>query len=562
MDRRVYFSLPGLRPRTPNEGACASPELHWASPHSHAATGAAPQELGPKFLGPLASSTILEFLLTFCQSVSVINCSSHQRPKNSANQALTVLGSARFARLPSPCYTLVSPFAPSSFFLPKHSSTTRVPFTFIVIVPSSLSRADIFTMASTSSIDKGSKVDIPAFTPTAVDSIPGTCSAVRAGFRTLKTKDLEYRKVQLRKLYWGIKDHGTQLEEALMRDLRKSAYESRFAEIDWTANDCMYMLDNLDKFAKDEYPDVPFVFKTNKVRIHKEPLGSALIIGTYNFPFMLTVVPLVGAIAAGCTAVLKPSEGAPNVAMVIKSIVESCLDPEAYRVVNGAVPETTALLDQKWDKIFYTGSANVARIICKRAAENLTPVTLELGGRNPAFVTRNADLKLAAKRLLWAKTLCAGQVCLSQNYVLVERETVDEFIKQLNAASKQAFPQGAKASPDLCRVVNERHFLRMKKMVDESKGKIVMGGEMDQSELFIAPTAVLVNSVDDSMMKEESFGPVFCIIPFDNLGDAIDIANNVDPTPLALFGFGTREEFERRMLPRDSIPKVLTPARC
>lgn len=400
-------------------------------------------------------------------------------------------------------------------------------------------------MASSSSIDKSAKVDIPAFTPTAVDSIPGTCSAVRAGFRSLKTKDLEYRKVQLRKLYWGIKDHGAQLEEALMRDLRKSAYESRFTEIDWTANDCMFMLDNLDKFAKDEVAPVPFVFKANKVRIHKEPLGSALIIGTYNFPFMLTVVPLVGAIAAGCTAVLKPSEGAPNVAMVIKSIVESCLDPESYRVVNGAVPETTALLDQKWDKIFYTGSANVARIICKRAAENLTPVTLELGGRNPAFVTRNADLKLAAKRLLWAKTLCAGQVCLSQNYVLVEREAVDEFIKQLNAASKAAFPNGAKAAPDLCRVINERHFLRMKKMVDESKGKIVMGGEMDQSELFIAPTAVLVDSVEDSMMKEESFGPVFSIIPFDNLGHAIDIANSVDPTPLALFGFGTREEFNR-----------------
>lgn len=404
-------------------------------------------------------------------------------------------------------------------------------------------------MASTSSIDKGSKIDIQAFTPTAIDTIPETCSTVRSAFRTLKTKDLEYRKVQLRKLYWGIKDHGAQLEEALMRDLRKSAYESRFAEIDWTANDCMFMLEHLDKFAKDEYlgtPYVPFVFKPNKVRIHKEPLGSALIIGTYNFPFMLTVVPLVGAIAAGCTAVVKPSEGAPNVAMVIKEIVEKYLDPESYRVVNGAVPETSALLDQKWDKIFYTGSANVARIICKKAAENLTPVTLELGGRNPAFVTRNADLKLAAKRLLWGKTLCAGQVCLSQNYVLVEREAVDDFIKQLNAANKNAFPMGAKESPDLCRVVNERHFLRMKKMVDESKGKIVMGGEMDQSDLFIAPTAVLVDSIDDSMMKEESFGPVFSIIPFDTLGDAIDIANKVDPTPLALFGFGTREEFNKR----------------
>ncbi|KAL1865688.1 Hexadecenal dehydrogenase [Diaporthe australafricana] len=403
-------------------------------------------------------------------------------------------------------------------------------------------------MASRSSIDKGSKIDIQTFTPTAIDTIPETCSTVRSSFRTLKTKDLEYRKVQLRKLYWGIKDHGAQLEEALMRDLRKSAYESRFAEIDWTANDCMFMLEHLDKFAKDEYlgtPYVPFVFKPNKVRIHKEPLGSALIIGTYNFPFMLTVVPLVGAIAAGCTAVVKPSEGAPNVAMVIKEIVENYLDPESYRVVNGAVPETSALLEQKWDKIFYTGSANVARIICKKAAENLTPVTLELGGRNPAFVTRNADLKLAAKRLLWSKTLCAGQVCLSQNYVLVEREAMDDFIKQLNAANKNAFPMGAKESPDLCRVVNERHFLRMKKMVDESKGKIVMGGEMDQSELFIAPTAVLVDSIDDSMIKEESFGPVFSIIPFDTLGDAIDIANKVDPTPLALFGFGTREEFNK-----------------
>ncbi|POS74823.1 fatty aldehyde dehydrogenase [Diaporthe helianthi] len=400
-------------------------------------------------------------------------------------------------------------------------------------------------MDARSSIDKSPRVDIPAFTPTAVDSIPETCSAVRAGFRSLKTKDVEYRKVQLRKLYWGIKDHGPQLDEALMRDLRKSPYESRFTEIDWATNECLFMLDNLDKFAKDEAVPVSLVFKANKVRVHKEPLGSALIIGTYNFPFMLAVVPLVGAIAAGCTAVLKPSEGAPNVAMVIKSIVESCLDPEAYRVVNGAVPETTALLDQKWDKIFYTGSANVARIICRKAADNLTPVTLELGGRNPAFVTRNADLKLAAKRLLWAKTLCAGQVCLSQNYVLVEREAVDEFVKQLNAASRAAFPNGAKAAPDLCRVINERHFLRMKKMVDESKGKIVMGGEMDQSELFIAPTAVLVDSVDDSMMKEESFGPVFSIIPFDNLGHAIDIANSVDPTPLALFGFGTREEFNR-----------------
>lgn len=390
--------------------------------------------------------------------------------------------------------------------------------------------------------------DIPVFAATPLDTIPEICSTVRSTFRTLKTKDLEYRKVQLRKLYWGVKDFGPQIEEALRRDLRKSAYESNFTEIDWVANDCMFMLEHLDKFAKDDYlgsPHVPFIFKPNKVRVRKEPLGAALIIGPYNFPFQLTVVPLVGAIAAGCTAVVKPSENAPNVAMVIREIVEKYLDPESYRVVNGPVAETTAVLDQKWDKIFYTGGAQVARIISKKAAENLTPVTLELGGRNPAFVTRNADLKLAAKRLLWGKTLNAGQVCLSQNYILVEREVLDEFIKHLNATFREAFPKGAKASPDYGRVINERHFLRMKRMVDESKGKIVLGGEMDQSDLFIEPTAVLINSADDSMMKEESFGPVFSILPFDTLGEAIDIANSVDPTPLALFGFGTQEEFNK-----------------
>ncbi|ROW10050.1 hypothetical protein VPNG_06519 [Cytospora leucostoma] len=406
-------------------------------------------------------------------------------------------------------------------------------------------------MASTKQLSTGeaSKFDIPAFTPTALDTIPDISATVRSTFRTLKTKDVEYRKVQLRKLYWGIKDNGDMLEEALRRDLRKPAFESRFTEIDWVATECMYHLEHIDKFAKDEplgSPGVPFMFKPNKFRVRKEPLGAVLIIGTYNFPVQLTVAPLVGAIAAGCTAVIKPSEVTPNVAMALKHIIETSLDPAAYRVVNGPVPETSLLLEQKWDKIFYTGGAQVARIISKKAAENLTPVTLELGGRNPAFVTRNADLKLAAKRLLWGKTINAGQVCISHNYILVEREVLDQFIKHLNDAYKHWFPNGAKASPDYARVVNERHFLRIKKMVDDTKGKIVLGGEpTDQSELFISPTAVLVDSTDDSMVREESFGPVFSIIPFDTLADAVEIANTVDPTPLALFGFGTQEEFNK-----------------
>ncbi|CRK36324.1 hypothetical protein BN1723_004198, partial [Verticillium longisporum] len=168
-----------------------------------------------------------------------------------------------------------------------------------------------------------------------------------------------------------------------------------------------------------------------KPRVRKEPLGMVLVIGAYNFPAQLSIVPLLGAVAAGCTAVLKPSEGAPATAMVLKKIVEASLDPSAYAVVNGAVDETTALLEVKWDKIMYTGGSAVGKIISKKAAETLTPVCLELGGLNPAFVTRNADIKLAARRLGWGKTLNAGQVCLSQNYILADRAVVHAFLFDL-----------------------------------------------------------------------------------------------------------------------------------
>lgn len=170
----------------------------------------------------------------------------------------------------------------------------------------------------------------------------------------------------------------------------------------------------------------------------------------------LTITPLVGAIAAGCTAILKPSESAPTVAKVLQRIVETSLDVSCYHVVQGAVPETTALLDEKWDKIFYTGGVNVGKIIAKKAAETLTPVTLELGGRNPAIVTKNANIRLAAKRLLWGKTLNAGQFCISQNYTIVDKEIVDAFIVEIKAVLKQFFPNGVKESEDYARIVNGR----------------------------------------------------------------------------------------------------------
>ena len=396
---------------------------------------------------------------------------------------------------------------------------------------------------------------ITEFKATPLDSIPSIASTARSTFRTHKTKSLAWRKTQLRRLYWAIEDFKPRLLAALRADLHRSDYESLLTEIEWLKKDCLFMLEHIDEYAKDEKlksPDVPAAFAAMKFRIRKEPLGTVLIIGPYNFPVQLLISPLIGAIAAGCTAVLKPSELTPSVAMVIKELVEARLEKGAFAVVNGGVAETSALMEIKWDKIFFTGSSVVGTIIAKKAAETLTPVTLELGGRNPAFVTRNADLQLAARRLLWGKTVNCGQVCLSQNYVLIEKGLVGKFVEALKQAYQEMFPDGAKKSPDLARIVNKRHFQRIKKMLDETKGRIVMGGEVDESELYIEPTAVVVSSVDDAMMQEESFGPIFAIYPVNTLDEALNVANLVHRTPLALYAFGSKKENERSEFPFSS----------
>ncbi|GAP83098.1 putative aldehyde dehydrogenase [Rosellinia necatrix] len=387
---------------------------------------------------------------------------------------------------------------------------------------------------------------IAAFEATPLEDIARYAADTRAAFTSQKTKDVEWRLVQLRKLYWGITDCTPKFITALKQDIGKPSGEALLTEISYTISDLNLTLKKLKTWVKDDTNlDYPLTFAPLKPRLRKEPLGAVLIIGPYNFPMMLNIAPLVGAISAGCPAIIKPSESAPATAMVIKEVVEKYLDPGSFYVVNGAVPETTALLDEKWAKIFYTGNPAVARIIAKKAAETLTPVTLELGGRNPAFVSKASNLALTARRLLWGKCNNAGQVCISHNYVCAEREVVDDFIKHLNASYDEFFPKGPKASPDYARIVNERQFDRIKGMLDNTNGKIVMGGETDRSELYIAPTAVLVDSVDDSMMTSESFGPIWSIYPVDDVKDAIKVMNRVDPTPLSLMTFGSKSENEQ-----------------
>jgi len=386
-------------------------------------------------------------------------------------------------------------------------------------------------------------VKIIPFENTSIASIPSTVNLCQTTYRAQKSKPISYRLTQLRKLYWGIVDNTDALVEACTKDLGKPVFETFLSEIDWCKNDIIFVTKNLAKWMKDEpAPDMPLTNSFLNPRIKKEPLGTVLVIGAYNFPISLSLGPLIGAIAAGCTGILKPSEVSPATAMVLKKIVEEYLDPSAFAVVNGGVAETTALLNEKWDKIFYTGNSAVGTIIAKKAAETLTPVCLELGGRNPAIVTKNADARLAARRLIWGKILNAGQVCVSQNYIMVEREILPALIEQMKIVLKEFYPKGQKASTDYGRIVNNRHFLRIKKMLDESSGKILIGGEVDEAENFIELTVVQVDSTKDSMIVDESFGPLIPILPVDSVEDAIRIANEVHSTPLGLYPFGTKAE--------------------
>ncbi|KAI5258091.1 aldehyde dehydrogenase [Aureobasidium subglaciale] len=387
---------------------------------------------------------------------------------------------------------------------------------------------------------------LPEFKATAVEQIEGIHKRLYDTFHSQKTKPLSWRVTQLRKLWWAIKDREQQLGEALQRDLGRPFYEAYLTEIGWVLNDIIFVVSNIEKWAKEEgAADVPFTFKAMRPRVRKEPLGVVLVLGAFNFPVQLSLGPVIGAIAAGCTVVLKPSEGSPYTAALLQEIMEASLDPEAFVCVQGAIPESTALLERKWDKIFYTGSPTVGKIIAKKGAETLTPVTLELGGRNPAIITKNADPRLAARRLLWAKGLNAGQVCVSQNYILVDKDVLPFLVEELKTAIKEFYPEGPKESKDYGRIVNSRSFDRLKKMLDSSEGEILYGGEMDAETKYIAPTIVRVSSTSDSLVADESFGPLIPLLPVDNLDEAIRIANQVDSTPLGLYAFGSKTDTNR-----------------
>ncbi|MFH9818661.1 aldehyde dehydrogenase family protein [Streptomyces sp. NPDC017230] len=368
---------------------------------------------------------------------------------------------------------------------------------------------------------------------------------LRATFRTGRTKPVEWRTAQLRRLRALLTEHGPDLEAALHADLGKSAAEAQRTEIGFTVREIDHTLDHLTDWLRPEPAPVPAHLGADATAwTQYDPLGVVLVIAPWNYPAQLLLAPVVGALAAGNTVVAKPSELAPATSAAVARLLPQYLDTEAVAVVEGGIPETTALLAERFDHVFYTGNGTVGRIVMRAAAEHLTPVTLELGGKSPAFVDRDADLDLVAARLAGGKFLNAGQTCVAPDYVLTDPETAAALEPALVRAVEGLYGADPARSAEYARIVNERHFDRLTGLLDS--GRVVVGGGSDRTRKYIAPTVLADVAPEAPVMREEIFGPILPIVTVPGLDEAIDFVNDRDK-PLALYVFSesdtTRERF-------------------
>ncbi|WP_447029534.1 aldehyde dehydrogenase family protein [Streptomyces hypolithicus] len=367
---------------------------------------------------------------------------------------------------------------------------------------------------------------------------------LRATFRTGRTKPMSWRTEQLRGLRAMLTEHGQDLAAALRADLGKGEREAFRTEIDFTVREIDHTLERLTDWLRPEPADVPAQLGASTAWTVQDPLGVVLVIAPWNYPAQLLLAPVAGALAAGNCVVAKPSELAPATSRVIAELLPRFVDSDAVAVVEGAVPETTALLEQRFDHIFYTGNGVVGRIVMRAAAEHLTPVTLELGGKSPAFVDRDADLRTVAARLVSTKFLNAGQTCVAPDYVLTDPHTARELAGALEEAVRETYGADPASSADYGRIVNERHFDRLTGLLDS--GKLVVGGDHDRTSRYLAPTVLSGVSPDSPVMAEEIFGPILPIVEVDGLDEAIAFINDRDK-PLALYAFTQSETTRDRL---------------
>ena len=371
-------------------------------------------------------------------------------------------------------------------------------------------------------------------------------------FETGRTRDLAFRICQLQLLADAMRKNETVLEEALKKDLGKSAFESYATEIGFVLADIRYTIQNLQKWSAPKRVRTPLYLFPGKSKIQKEPYGSVLILGPYNYPVQLLAEPLVGAIAAGNCAVLKPSELTPHVSEAMYQIVHSTFKEEYIACVEGGVEVNQELLSQKFDYIFFTGSERVGRIVMKAAAENLTPVTLELGGKSPVIIEKTANIKEAARRIAWGKLLNAGQTCVAPDYVLVDESRKQQFLTEMKTAFSHLYGKEIKKNPDFGRIVNERHMERLQKILEQDAKYLFCGGRADTLQRYIEPAILdLGKDQNAASMQEELFGPILPVLSYHKLEDAVRFVNK-RAKPLALYLFTKKRSAEKFVLERVS----------
>ena len=372
--------------------------------------------------------------------------------------------------------------------------------------------------------------------------IANIIEAQRAYFREGATLGTEFRREMLKRLLNALHTWEKPLMEALWQDLHKSYEEALLTEISIVSVEIKNHLKNLDSWVEDEERHTPFKLFPSRSKIITEPLGNTLIIAPWNYPVQLLLNPLVGAISAGCTAILKPSPYVPNVARVLGQMIDDTFDERYIAVVQGNREVNKELLAQRFDLIFFTGSPSLGKQVMEAAAKHLTPVVLELGGKSPCIVDKEADIRLAAKRIAWGKSINAGQTCIAPDYLLVHSAVKEAFIKELQQQFKSLLGDNPKESKHFVRIVNDKAFARLVSYLNN--GDIRFGGKYDAQERYIEPT-LLDNVLPDApVMQEEIFGPIFPLLTFERTEEAVKFINNREK-PLALYYFGSEKKADR-----------------
>ncbi|MDF2542948.1 MAG: NAD-dependent aldehyde dehydrogenase [Herbinix sp.] len=383
-----------------------------------------------------------------------------------------------------------------------------------------------------------------------MDEIVALLEKQRTFFQKGKTKELQFRLTQLQKLKRIILKYENEILEALKKDLNKTEFEAYMTEIGMVLDEISFVSKNLKNWVKPEYVKTPLAQFLSSSKIYSEPYGVVLILAPWNYPFQLAIEPLIGAIAAGNCAIIKPSEESSYTSKIIEHIINEAFKTEYISIIQGGREASEVLLEQKFDYIFFTGSVAVGRIVMEKASKHLTPVSLELGGKSPCIVDETANLRLAAKRIIWGKFLNAGQTCVAPDYLFVHREVKMELLLLMKHYIKKFYGADPSNNTKFPKIINQKHFHRLTNLLEGSN--ILIGGQSNVQSNQIAPTILDKVTWDSPVMQDEIFGPILPVLEFDQIQEVVTQINQ-HPKPLALYYFTNHKSRERKLLKHTSF---------